>query len=237
MRTPNEQFSTYSETQWGAIKSIVAELGIDADKVTWLYDEEGQPVTENGLSLRRLMEQGLEFYGTRERVEAQIPTVNVQIANFIKQRDQIVDVQRLFLAPDSEIHAKVNTVLEHNVRELTARIDLWQEARENRGWLRVEIVRENNSATRIEFRRRAKRSGPEKNARNLGLEVLREHLFWLWLLLGGKPRGTQCVRFLVAAMAPVYATTGAATGKWLDRRKIDKESMKPFVFVLDKQKI
>ena len=51
--------------------------------------------------------------------------MNVQITNFIKQRDQIVAVQRFFLAPDLETHAKVNAVLENNARELS-RINAWQ---------------------------------------------------------------------------------------------------------------
>lgn len=188
MRAPSERSSAYSEAQWEVIKAVVAELSVEADKVTWRYDEEGRPVTENGLSLRRLMEQGLEFYETRERVEARIPTVNVQIANFIKQRDQIVAVQRFFLAPDLETHAKVNAVLENNARELTARINAWQKMKRF------------------------------PNARQLGLEALREHLLRIWVLLGSKPGGARCARFLVAATAPVYKTTTRATQAWLDRR-------------------
>ena len=61
MRAPSERSSAYSEAQWEVIKAVVAELSVEADRVTWRYDEEGRPVTENGLSLRRLMEQGLEF--------------------------------------------------------------------------------------------------------------------------------------------------------------------------------
>jgi predicted unusual protein kinase regulating ubiquinone biosynthesis (AarF/ABC1/UbiB family) len=193
MRAPSERFSAYSEAQWEVIKGIVAELNVDADKVAWLYDEEGRPVTENGMSLRRLMEQSLEFYDARKRVEARIPTLKARIATLIKQRDQIAAVQRFFLAPDLETHARVNAVLESNARELTARINFWGQ--------------------------KTKRF---PNAFQLGLELLREHLLRIWMLLGGEPQGARCVRFLVAAMAPVYraATTSVATRRWLDRQGV-----------------
>ena len=192
MRAPSERSSAYSEAQWEVIKGIVAELNIDADNFAWPYDEKGQRVTENGMSLRRLMEQSLEFYDARERVEAQIPTRKARIATLIKQRDQIAAVQRFFLAPDLETHARVNAVLESNARELTARIDFWGQ--------------------------KTKRFS---NTFQLGLELLREHLLRTWMLLGGEPQGARCVRFLVAAMAPVYqaATTVDATRMWLGRRR------------------
>ena len=42
MRAPSERSSAYSEAQWEVIKAVVAELSVEADRVTWRYDEEGR---------------------------------------------------------------------------------------------------------------------------------------------------------------------------------------------------